>query len=110
LKLLLDENLSHRLLAVIQSDFPGSTHVRDVGLQRADDATIWAFARDHGYTIVSKDADFHQRSFVYGQPPKVDWLRVGNCSTEHVAATLRRHVDNLRAFAQDEENTFLVVS
>ena len=85
-------------------------HVRDVGFQRADDATIWAFAREHGYTIVSKDADFHQRSFVYGQPPKVVWLRVGNCTTEQVAGTLRRHVDNLRAFAQDEESAFMVVS
>ena len=110
MKLLLDENLSHRLLAAIQSDFPDSVHVRDVGLQRAEDATIWAFAREHGYTIVSKDADFHQRSFVYGHPPKVVWLRVGNCTTEQVAATLRRHVDDLRAFAQDEESAFLVVS
>lgn len=110
MKLLLDENLSHRLLPAIQSDFPDSVHVRDVGLQRAEDATIWAFAREHGYTIVSKDADLHQRSFVYGQPPKVVWLRVGNCTTEQVAATLRRHVDNLRAFAKDEESAFLVVS
>jgi predicted nuclease of predicted toxin-antitoxin system len=61
-------------------------------------------------TIVSKDADFHQRSFVEGQPPKVVWLRVGNCTTEQVAATLRRHVDDLHAFAGDEESAFMIVS
>lgn len=110
MKLLLDENLSHRLLAAIQSDFPDSAHVRDVGLAHADDATIWAFAREHGYTIVSKDADFHQRSFVYGHPPKVVWLRVGNNTTEQVAGTLRRHVNDIRAFARDEETAFLIVS
>ncbi len=110
MKLLLDEKLSHRLVAAIQSDFPGSTNVRDVGLQRAEDATIWEFAREHGYMIVSKDADFHQRSFVYGHPPKVVWLRVGNCITKQVAGTLQRHVEDLRAFAQDEESAFLVLS
>jgi len=109
-KLLLDQNLSHRLVAALQSEFPGSTHVREVGLQDADDATTWAFAREHGYVIISKDADFHQRSFVYGQPPKVVWLRVGNCTTEQVADTLRRYADDLRAFAQDEESAFLIVS
>ena len=110
MKLLLDQNLSHRLVAALQSEFPGSTHVRELNLELADDAAIWEFARGHGYTIVSKDADFHQRSFVYGQPPKVVWLRVGNCTTEQVVATLRRHADNLRPFAQDEESAFLVVS
>jgi predicted nuclease of predicted toxin-antitoxin system len=109
-KLLLDENLSHRLLAAIQSDFPDSAHVRDVGLERADDATIWAFAQEHCYTILSKDADFHQRSFVYGQPPKVVWLRVGNCTTEHVLAILRRHFDDLRQFDQNQEAAFLILS
>lgn len=110
MKLLLDQNLSHRLVAALQSEFPGSTHVRELNLELADDAAIWEFARAHGYTIVSKDADFHQRSFVYGQPPKVVWLRVGNCTTEQVAATLRRRVEDLLAFAQDGESTFLIVS
>jgi predicted nuclease of predicted toxin-antitoxin system len=109
-KLLLDQNLSHRLVAALQSEFPGSTHVREHNLELADDAVIWEFARVHGFAIVSKDADFHQRSFVYGQPPKVVWLRVGNCTTEQVAATLRRRVEDLRAFAQDEESTFFIIS
>ena len=110
MKLLLDQNLSHRLVAALQLEFPGSTHVRDLNLERADDATVWEFARAHGYSIVSKDADFHQRSFVYGQPPKVVWLRVGNCTTEQVAATLRRHVDELHAFEYDVESAFLILS
>jgi len=40
LKLLLDENLSERLLAELQRSFPGSTHVRLVGLERADDGSV----------------------------------------------------------------------
>ncbi len=90
--------------------FPASAHVRDFDLQRVDDATIWEFAKSNGYTIVSKDNDFHQRSFLYGHPPKVVWLRLGNCSTEQVAETLRRNAEHLAAFEADPEAAFLALS
>ena len=59
MKLLLDQNLSPRLVRTIEAAYPGSTHVRLVGLRDADDAVVWEFARDHGFIIVSKDSDFH---------------------------------------------------
>ncbi len=71
MKLLFDQNLSHRLVAALADTFPGSSHGRDFDLERADDATVWEFAKSNGYTIISKDNDFHQRSFLYGHPPKV---------------------------------------
>lgn len=60
MKLLLDENLSGRIVPLILDFYPDSTHVKSQGLSRADDVIIWEFARKHGYFIVSKDADFHQ--------------------------------------------------
>jgi len=62
-KLLLDQNLSPRLARTLAAIYPETTHVRDVCLQAADDDTVWAYAAEHGFVIVSKDADFHQRSF-----------------------------------------------
>ena len=79
MKLLLDQNLSHLLLASLTELYPGSTHVRDVDLASASDEAVWTYAARQGFTIVSKDADFHQRSFVLGAPPKVVWIRRGNC-------------------------------
>lgn len=58
MRLLLDQNLSPRVLTVLADLYPGSTHVREVGLQAADDDTIWRYAAEHGLAIVSKDADF----------------------------------------------------
>lgn len=110
MKLLLDQNLSHRLCALLAHSFPSTAHVRGYGSQSAADEAIWAFAREHGYTIVSKDEDFHQRSFLYGHPPKVVWLRVGNCSTDQIAAILHRHEEGLRAFEADPEASFLILS
>jgi len=45
-------------------------HVRDVGLERADDQAIWDYAKAHGLTIITKDSDLHQLSFLYGHPPE----------------------------------------
>jgi predicted nuclease of predicted toxin-antitoxin system len=108
-KLLLDQNLSPRLVAELEKDFPGSCHVRDLGLARADDAAIWLIAREKGYAIVSKDADFHQMSFLHGFPPKVLWLRLGNCTTDEILAAMRRHLDSIALFDESEDAAFLTL-
>jgi len=76
-KLLFDENLSPRLCRLLADVYPGSAHVRDIGLRGADDERICSYARDYGFTVVSKDNDFRQRGFLRGAPPKVVWLSVG---------------------------------
>jgi predicted nuclease of predicted toxin-antitoxin system len=88
-KLLFDENLSHPLIEALSDLYPGSTHVRNVGLEEADDRTIWSNAAEHDYLIVTKDSDFPERALVEGGPPKILWLQLGNCSTAAIE-TLRR--------------------
>ena len=80
-----------------------------MGLQAADDGTLWAHAAEQGFAIVSKDADFHQRSFVLGYPPKVVWIRRGNCSTAEIEEILRVREADLLAFEQDEDGAFLAL-
>ena len=79
MKLLFDQNLSSALVARLEDLFPGSTHVKAEGMDEAPDIEVWLFAKQQGFTIVSKDSDFQQRSLLFGAPPKVVWLRVGNC-------------------------------
>ena len=110
MKLLLDQNLSPRLARTLAAIFPDTTHVRDVGLQAADDDTVWAYAEEHGFVIVSKDADFHQRSFVLGPPPEVVWIRRGNCSTVEIEGILRSHEADLLAFERDDKEAFLALT
>jgi hypothetical protein len=62
-----------------------------------------------GFTIVSKDADFHQQSFLFGHPPKVIWIPRGNCSTDEIARLPREHRADLLAFDAAPEPSFLVV-
>ena len=110
MKLLFDHNLSYRLVALLAAYYPGSVHVRDVGLHTAADETVWQYAREHGLAIVSKDVEFHQRSLVFGAPPKVIWVGLGNCSTADVAALLRTHQQELLAFEQNPEAAFLALT
>ncbi len=71
MKLLLDENLSRRLVPFLLHNYPQSSHIVLLGLERATDMDIWRLARQEGYTLVTRDADFHELSLVHGQPPKV---------------------------------------
>ncbi|MCK6526013.1 DUF5615 family PIN-like protein [Myxococcota bacterium] len=110
MKLLLDQNLSWRVADAVQDLFPGTRHLRDFGLERAEDATIWTFAAAEGYAIATKDDDFRQRSFVLGHPPRVVWLCLGNCTTQRVIEALRSAAPAIAGFERDEDAAFLVVS
>ena len=102
MKLLFDQNLSHKLAVRLADTYPGSTHVRNVGLKTADDPVVWDYAKQNGFAVVSKDADFHQRSLVLGYPPKVIWIRLGNCSTREVEELLQRYVEEVATFLEGE--------
>ena len=110
MRLLFDENLSHKLGRLLADLFPDSIHVREVGLKAADDPLVWDYAKNNGLMIVSKDSDMHQRSFVFGYPPKVIWVRLGNCSTSDVEQLLRRRFAAIKAFYEDDYASFLSLS
>jgi predicted nuclease of predicted toxin-antitoxin system len=109
MKLLFDQNLSHRLVALLADTYPNSVHVREIGLNAASDTIIWDYAKRDGYMIVSKDSDFHQRSFVLGFPPKVIWIRRGNCSTKAIELILRDSIETVTRFEADTTATFLIL-
>ena len=103
MRLLFDQNLSFKLCARLEDLFPGSSQARLLGLDRADDRTLWAHAAAQGYMLVTQDADFAEMAALYGPPPKVVWLRVGNQPTAVIEQALRRNHELLLDFAS--ENT-----
>ncbi|MBI1743530.1 DUF5615 family PIN-like protein [Candidatus Acetothermia bacterium] len=110
MKLLFDQNISPHLVSRLSDLFPGSAHVREFGLQTADDEAVWKFAIQNSFIIISKDSDFHQRSLLYGPPPKVVWIQRGNCSTAIVEAVLRQYHSDMQKFHDDLTAAFLVLS
>jgi predicted nuclease of predicted toxin-antitoxin system len=106
-KLLLDHNLSHKLVARLADVYPDSTQTRLLGFQRTSDSELWFYARTHGYIFVTKDRDVAELAVVRGGPPKVVWLRVGNCSAAYVEQTLRVHVGAIRDLLNDPQRVVL---
>src|SRR5205823_224694 len=106
-KLLYDQNLSAKLVSELSDLFPGSEHVRNVGLKTASDAAIRKYAVKHGFTIVTKDTDFHQHSFVFGAPPKVIWIGIGNCPTRTVIELIRANHLKIEEFMMHDKGSFL---
>jgi predicted nuclease of predicted toxin-antitoxin system len=109
LKLLFDENLSPALVQRLADLFPGSLHVRDIGLRSADDSLVWDFAKQNDCLIVSKDADMHDLSLVFGIPPKVLWVRLGNCSTWEIEELLRLQFGAIELFNESNEVSLLAL-
>ena len=91
MKLLLDENLSRRLVPLLQQEFPGTTQVTLLGLESASDQVIWLRAKQDGYVVVTRDADFQELSLVWGAPPKVMRLRTPNLNRMAVLKMLLDH-------------------
>ena len=109
MRLLFDQNLSRHLVKEFQIHFPDVRHVTSLGLSSASDEEIWNFARAEGYTIISKDADFHHMSFRYDAPPKAIWLKLGNCSTRQVSVCISRNLPALHAFLKDADSATLAI-
>ena len=101
MKLLLDQNLSYKLAKMLDDGFPASGQVKLLGLQAADDRDIWEYARQNGFTLVTKDADYSEWSALLGHPPKVLWLRSGHQPASYLEQRIRSHLDEILAFGLD---------
>lgn len=109
MKLLFDESLPPRLVELLSDIYPGSKHVHSEQLGAADDAALWAYAKANQFAIVSKDSDFAERSILESTPPKVVWIRLGNCSTAEIEQLLRSEYQTLRAFIEKDDEVCLLL-
>lgn len=109
MKLLFDENLSDRLVPILADFFPASSHVKAEGLMHRPDDAVWNHALRNDFVIVTKDADFHERSIIEGPPPKVIFLRIGNGPTRNVRDLLMSRRDVIEEFGLRTADSALVL-
>lgn len=98
MRLLLDQNLSYKLVARWSDIFPESAHIRDFGLTEASDVEVWEVARRQGYVVTSKDVDFESEGLFPGPPPKYLRLLIGNASTQDVDRFVRERLEEIAIF------------
>ncbi len=109
MKLLFDHNLSPRLIHLLNDLYPGSNHLYLMGLDQKSDHIVWDTAKVDGYIIVTKDSDFNELSILNGFPPKVIWIRLGNCSTKEIESLLRKNYEIILNFSQDQSTGIIAL-
>lgn len=110
MRLLFDENLSEQLVGLLGDVFPDSLHIRPLHGVGTADLMVWRLAAEHGCILVTKDEDFQRLSISRGAPPKVIWIRFGNCTTQQVALLLRLRFDVIHEFDAHEEAAVLALA
>jgi predicted nuclease of predicted toxin-antitoxin system len=93
--LLFDQNISPRLVQELADIYPNSVHVSTIAMGRAFDIEIWQYAHDHDYVIITKDADFSELGVLIGFPPKIVWIRRGNCPNREIENILRENYPSI---------------
>ena len=109
MKLLFDQNLPIHLVKSLADIYPGSEHVFNLDLDRASDRKIREFALEHGFTIVTKDSDFEELETLLGFPPKIVWIRRGNCSAQEVERILKERSVSILTHLDDPRLGTLVL-
>ncbi|GAB1450941.1 DUF5615 family PIN-like protein [Draconibacterium sp.] len=109
MKLLFDQNLSPKLVDIFIDSFDDCQHLQIIGFGELDDLLVWEYAKINGYTIVSKDSDFNNLVSHLGFPPKVIWLRRGNCSTKIIIEIIKKHEEVIKSFISDSKNGILTL-
>ena len=110
MKLLLDQNISRKLVPLLREEFPDSAHVAELDFAQSTDRQIWDYAGQNDYVIVSKDSDFRQLAFLFGPPPKAVWLDVGNVSSSTILELIRHNRETINDFADNTEESFMLLS
>jgi predicted nuclease of predicted toxin-antitoxin system len=101
-KLLFDHNLSPALTNLLQDLYPDSEHLYRLNLAQVLDTEVWEYARREKFLIVTKDSDFSDLCLLRGFPPKIIWIRRGNCKTSDIATILQNHHSDIEAMNNNE--------
>ena len=106
MKILVDMNLSPRWVDLLSAHGVEAVHWARVGAANAPDEAIMAYARLHGYTILTHDLDFSALlAILGGKQPSVIQFRGGSINPDDNAGLVSRL---LRAFSADIEQGAIV--
>ncbi|MAO63484.1 MAG: hypothetical protein CL666_00640 [Balneola sp.] len=103
MSLLLDQNISFRVVNNLKDHFPELTHVSNCDLLNTEDEQIWEYAKEHSHTIVTFDSDFYDLQTLRGFPPKLIWLRFGNTITEEMISFFTENYETMLEFTDSAE-------
>lgn len=103
--------ITYRLVwLVVLQLYPNSNHLFNLNLDTAEDSFVWEYAKDNDFTIVTKDSNFSELRLLRGFPPKVIWIRIGNCTTNDLESLIRSHTKEIDNFYRESNIGILILS
>jgi predicted nuclease of predicted toxin-antitoxin system len=108
-RILLDQNLSPKLITKLEDILPGLESVYDHDLTGASDPVISDWARKLEFSaLISADLDFVQIAKRVGPPPKV--IRIERCAfpSRIIEQLIRREAIRIHEFLQSERAVLLL--
>jgi len=97
-KILVDLNLSHKISNVFRNENFHFIHVSDIGCEASDDIFLWRYAVENRMHLLTKDKDFKNIQVMHGFPPKIIWIRKGNCSTQEIIELIDPNLTHILYF------------
>ena len=108
MKLLLDANISGRVVNRLKTHFRDCLHVDEIGLTiPVKDIDIWKYALLNNCIIITNDKDFLNLLVETTTPPKVVLIRTSNQSSGYLAGLIIKHADDFSALGNSKEFAFL---
>ena len=105
----MDNNLAPKRVSHLADFYPDSNHVALMDLGTDDDFRVWEKARFNDFCLVMKDSDFNELLAKNGFPPKIIWIRIGNCTTKKIIELLQTHHEEILQFNQDNRAGLLEI-
>jgi predicted nuclease of predicted toxin-antitoxin system len=102
MRLLLDENISWRLATYLRPYCAAVLHVRDIQLDNSPDTSIWRYARQYGYDVITKDEDFLRLVLAEGFPPRVVAVQNAQVPVAKLAEFILSRLPQIEAFLGEQ--------
>jgi predicted nuclease of predicted toxin-antitoxin system len=109
LKLLIDKPISLRTVRLLGSIFPGTQHLRQVGLEGSSQEEILSYAVHYGYVLVTANETYLSLLNAEATDPKVIHLRCSRLIGKHVAGLMKRYISRIYAFGESLDERILLI-
>ena len=110
MKILLDANLSWRLIKKLSPYFDEVLHSSNLPYnQPIKDLEIWDFTKKEKFNSITQDDDFEKILFLKGAPPKIIFLKTFNSNTQTLADILISNIDNIKTFHNSNSDQLLEI-
>ena len=109
MKLLLDANLSWRMILILQQHFTACYHVDHIKELNAPakDSEIWQYAKENNLIIITNDEDYVDLINLKGFPPKVVLFKTGNQSRLFISNFLIQRKNEIQVLVESKESGLL---